>query len=455
MYMHVHVYTDICRKDPKCACMYMYIHVTTMYNVHVCTCTLYTYMYNDRHCSPPLHSHKSHSHDLSTIPQSTSTTALFEEHRVPPATASGANLSSYTSTLPNTHAAMKATIARRTAISSSTATTCLSRASTVTSFPVTTTRAGKNVGDKRHSVPQSMLATADFRQFAVGMTTTAQTRMAASVATNAATAKYSAPLTPTSGAVRRLFAATTVQSGPLQTIAVVSVAQTTTLPMPTQSPSFQSSGTFVPPPPQLPPVTNAVVSQQYMVPVGKTSQPYPTTSLASTNVTKGPPSHAEHYETKTDAAPSTASSSSYSRAIGSHLTSQIASLHIEQPLQQIMKTPTIFQEPATQFTKPKKYSDAVGKKLSEAAAYSSAKPPAVSGNPLVTAPPPLPPPVLPPPPLSLPPLHPPSLPPSLTSSLPPSLSLPPSMAPILNLAPGTRPVMPEEKILVIITYTMQ
>lgn len=38
---------------------------------------------------------------------------------------------------------------------------------------------------------------------------------------------------------------------------------------------------------------------------------------------------------------------------------------IEQPLQQIMKTPTIFQEPAAQFTKPKKkstYSDAVGKK---------------------------------------------------------------------------------------------
>ncbi len=38
---------------------------------------------------------------------------------------------------------------------------------------------------------------------------------------------------------------------------------------------------------------------------------------------------------------------------------------IEQPVQQIMKTPTIFQEPATQITKPKKistYSDAVGKK---------------------------------------------------------------------------------------------
>ena len=38
---------------------------------------------------------------------------------------------------------------------------------------------------------------------------------------------------------------------------------------------------------------------------------------------------------------------------------------IEQPLQQIMKTPTIFQDPATQLTKAKKkstYSDAVGKK---------------------------------------------------------------------------------------------
>jgi hypothetical protein len=38
---------------------------------------------------------------------------------------------------------------------------------------------------------------------------------------------------------------------------------------------------------------------------------------------------------------------------------------IEQPLQQIMKTPMIFHEPTTHLTKPKKkstYSDAVGKK---------------------------------------------------------------------------------------------
>ena len=50
---------------------------------------------------------------------------------------------------------------------------------------------------------------------------------------------------------------------------------------------------------------------------------------------------------------------------------------IEQPLQQIMKTPTILQEPATQITKPKKkstYSDAVGKKLpsSEMSSHSAA-----------------------------------------------------------------------------------
>ena len=47
---------------------------------------------------------------------------------------------------------------------------------------------------------------------------------------------------------------------------------------------------------------------------------------------------------------------------------------IEQPLQQIMKTPTIFQEPATQLAKPKKkstYSDAVGKKPASTSGASS------------------------------------------------------------------------------------
>lgn len=58
---------------------------------------------------------------------------------------------------------------------------------------------------------------------------------------------------------------------------------------------------------------------------------------------------------------------SYSRIIASQESSRSVPHNemIEQPVQQIMKTPTIFQEPATQITKPKKistYSDAVGKK---------------------------------------------------------------------------------------------
>ena len=94
---------------------------------------------------------------------------------------------------------------------------------------------------------------------------------------------------------------------------------------------------------------------------------------------------------------------SYSRVIASQDTSRVqppqlslvtSQQHgdiIEQPVQQIMKTPTIFQEPAAQLTKPKKistYSDAVGKKpvatssgisnTSMAIAYSS------SGNGEVT-----------------------------------------------------------------------
>ena len=47
---------------------------------------------------------------------------------------------------------------------------------------------------------------------------------------------------------------------------------------------------------------------------------------------------------------------------------------IEQPLQQIMKTPTIFQDPATQIAKAKKkstYSDAVGKKSGSSSCVSS------------------------------------------------------------------------------------
>jgi len=106
----------------------------------------------------------------------------------------------------------------------------------------------------------------------------------------------------------------------------------------------------------------------------------------------------------------------YSSVIGSQETQPMSV--IEQPLQQIMKTPTIFQEPATQLTKPKKkstYSDAVGKRLptSETGSFSAANKVGVVGNQPVG--------------LSLPP--------------------PPSQ-PKLNLAPGSRPTVNDSGAMV-------
>lgn len=109
-------------------------------------------------------------------------------------------------------------------------------------------------------------------------------------------------------------------------------------------------------------------------------------------------------------------SSQYSSVIGSQETQPMSV--IEQPLQQIMKTPTIFQEPATQLTKPKKkstYSDAVGKRLStsEMGSFSAANKVGVVGNQPVGV------------------------------SLPP----PPSQ-PKLNLAPGSRPTVNDSGAMV-------
>ena len=299
---------------------------------------------------------------------------------------------------------------------------------------------GKTLGDKRHSVPQSVLASSDLKTIVGGVVSTTQTRVAANVVSSAATVRFSMPLTPTSGPVRRLFTTTAVHSGSTQTVAVVSVAQTTTLP-----PSTLASGVgfgqlvgVAPPPPRVPTVATVIG------PTPKPVQQATNTATFSTNTIKT--GHTtDHYDqiktTITEPAPVT---NTYSRAIGSHLTNQVSvtSSLIEQPLQQIMKTPTIFQEPATQLTKPKKYSDAVGKKMNEAAAHSSAKT-AVPGNVLVTVAQTVVPSSLPHPALSLPPTLPPPL--SLpSSSLPPSLPRP-NVAHILNLAPGSRPIMADDK----------
>ena len=75
----------------------------------------------------------------------------------------------------------------------------------------------------------------------------------------------------------------------------------------------------------------------------------------------------------------TSGNMSYSKAISSVSTVEVHqhdSAVIEQPLQQIMKTPTILQEPASQIAKLKKkstYSDAVGKKFASAAESVSVK----------------------------------------------------------------------------------
>lgn len=318
---------------------------------------------------------------------------------------------------------------------------------------------GRTIGtmEKRYSVPQSVLASSDVRGVAGGVVMTTQARVVASVVASAATVKYSVPLTPTSGPVRRLFAATTTaHSSTTQTItSVVTVTQTTAVPLSSLAPGglVQSSGSgsgLVPQPPRVPLSSTGVGPQQ---PLAKPIQPITT---ASTIPLKPPQNQTDHFDSKTtkpDTVP--AASSSYSRVIGSHLTNQVAAASsssssglIEQPLQQIMKTPTIFQEPATQLTKPKKYSDAVGKKVQEGVLpHSTSKPLAPGNNLVITASPSCSVgggPVLVQPTLSLPPSLPAAilLPASLSSSLPPSLPPPPHpVAHSLNLAPGSRPTL--------------
>lgn len=94
---------------------------------------------------------------------------------------------------------------------------------------------------------------------------------------------------------------------------------------------------------------------------------------------------------------------------------------IEQPLQQIMNTPTILTEPASQIAKPKKkstYSDAVGKKTT--AGSSEAKPGHLGGGGCIGASAPA---------ISAPPAH-------ISPPQPP-----------LNLAPGAWPLANEaEKV---------
>ena len=91
-----------------------------------------------------------------------------------------------------------------------------------------------------------------------------------------------------------------------------------------------------------------------------------TTVRTSSSETLGKASSAPTINHPVPTTSSNAKQMSYSRIIASQESTRGQhSEVIEQPVQQIMKTPTIFQDPATQLTKPKKistYSDAVGKK---------------------------------------------------------------------------------------------
>ena len=420
------------------------------------------------------HSHKPHPvpHDTSALPPS----MLFDDTRIHPTSSTAIGIATCAPTtaasIQSVQAAMGVkSMLRRANLPASTSTASVSRAATVTSFPVFTgtkpTRVLTSASEKRHSAPQSVLATIDLKHVAANSVASAQSRVGTSMVAGATTVKFSTPLTPTSGPVRRLFTTAAVHSGPMQTVAVVSAAQTTA-PILTQAPSMialpatKTVSSVAPPAPRVPPITTAAI-QLHMAPLGTKPLPHPAATVVQTTVAKQPhsqPDLPKHYEIKTtkvvippSAAPAT--NLSYSRVIGSHLGTlpqppPPPSSMIEQPLQQIMRTPTIFQEPAMQITKPKKYSDAVGKKISEAAGYSLPKVP-VTASSVMTAPTSLAPSSsasLPHPASSLPPsFPPPSLPLSLTSSLP-SLPLipllPSSMAPKLNLAPGTRPVMAED-----------
>ena len=369
-------------------------------------------------------------HTVTTNSAALPHSSLLGDHRVP----LSSSLSLASSSLPPPSTSRTA-LPKRSSVSTAVSTVVVTRSSTVNSLPITSVRMGKPLGDKRHSVPQSVLALTDLKTVVGGAVSTTQTRVAASVVSSAATVRFSMPLTPTSGPVRRLFTTTTIHSGTTQTIAVVSVAQTTALPSSTFATGgfVQPVGSMVPPPPRIPSVATVVGPQP-----GKPIQP---PSPTMTNVNKTLPSHTDHYGSKSAKTEPVPTTNTYSRAIGSHLTNQVSvtSSPIEQPLQQIMKTPTIFQEPAIQLTKPKKYSDAVGKKMHEAVAHSTGKT-SVSGNCLTTSGAPS---VVPPPlPLCLPPSLTPTL--SLPSSLPSSLPHPPIVH-TLNLAPGSRPIMTDDQ----------
>ena len=120
-----------------------------------------------------------------------------------PSTSSMASLtSSSSSSLPLSTS--RSTLQKKNTVQTAVSAVVVTRASTVNSIPITSVRMGKTLGDKRHSVPQSVLASTDLKTIVGGVVSTTQTRVAANVVSSAATVRFSMPLTPTSGPVRLL-----------------------------------------------------------------------------------------------------------------------------------------------------------------------------------------------------------------------------------------------------------
>ena len=195
------------------------------------------------------------------------------------------------------------------------------------------------------------------------VTTTSTRSVTSSVSSTHTATKSSTPLTNT-GAVRRLF--TLTSQGLTQATVVVTATQTLSYPPKASSTSVHSGSNIKPiastasntptTKPPIPPVGLATAGSG-----GGTKQPVSTINGAAPLSRVG--ETAKSSVVKSVCPPGSGTTLRYSSVLGSQ---ECQPSVIEQPLQQIMKTPTILQEPATQLTKLKKkstYSDAVGKKL--------------------------------------------------------------------------------------------
>ena len=208
------------------------------------------------------------------------------------------------------------------------------------------------------------------------VSTTTTRSVTTSVSSTHTVTKSSTPLTST-GAVRKLF--TLTSQGVTQATVVVTATHTLSYPPKTISTSAHSSTNIKPivstasnTPTTKPPIPPVGIATAGSGGGGGGKQPVSTVN-GPTPLSRGGEA-AKSSVVKSVCPPGSGTTLRYSSVLGSQ---ECQPSVIEQPLQQIMKTPTILQEPATQMTKPKKKStcsDAVGKKLpsSEMGSHSAA-----------------------------------------------------------------------------------